>query len=87
MSYAGGVKSLRLDTRLVERLQKAAAVTGETLSEFIRRAAAARADAVLFGEADDDWSDVIGAVHGGGGRARRTGEAFADLVVESQRKR
>lgn len=81
------MKSLRLDALLVERLQKAAAVTGETLSEFIRRAAGARADAVLSGEADDDWSDVIGAVHGGGGRARRTGEAFADLVAESQRTR
>ena len=62
------MKSLRLDAKLVERLQKAAAVTGETLSEFIRRAAAARADAVLSADADDDWSDVIGAVHGGGGR-------------------
>ena len=81
------MKSLRLDHALVERLQKAAAVTGETLSEFIRRAAAARADAVLSAEAEDDWSDVIGAVHGGGGRARRTGEAFADLVTQSQRKR
>jgi predicted transcriptional regulator len=81
------MKSLRLDNALVERLQKAAAVTGETLSEFIRRAAAARADAVLSVDADDDWSDVIGAVHGGGGRARRTGEAFSDLVAGSKRKR
>jgi hypothetical protein len=81
------MKSLRLDAKLVERLQKAATVTGETLSEFIRRAAAARADAVLSGEGDHDWSDVIGVVHGGGGRARRTGDAFADLVVDSNRKR
>ncbi|MCA1844311.1 MAG: DUF1778 domain-containing protein [Actinobacteria bacterium] len=72
---------------MTERLQKAAAVTGETLSEFIRRAAAARADTVLSGEPSDDWSDVIGAVHGGGGRARRTGDAFAELVAESKRKR
>jgi ribbon-helix-helix CopG family protein len=81
------VKSLRLDQHLLERLQKAAAVTGETLSEFIRRAAAARADAVLSGKPDDDWADVIGAVHGGGGRARRTGEAFSDLVAGSKPKR
>ena len=81
------MKSLRLDRTLLERLQKAAAVTGETLSEFIRRAAAARADAVLAGESDDDWSDVIGTVRGGGGRARRTGEAFGDLLVESKRTR
>ena len=81
------MKSLRLDRALLERLQKAAAVTGETLSEFIRRAAAARADSVLIEEPDDDWSDVIGAVHGGGGRARRTGEAFGELLAESKRKR
>jgi hypothetical protein len=81
------MKSLRLDRALLERLQQAATVTGETLSEFIRRAAAARADAVLAGGADDDWSDVVGAVHGGGGRARRTGEAFGELLVESTRTR
>jgi hypothetical protein len=81
------VKSLRLDAKLVERLQKAAALTGETLSEFIRRAAAARADAVLTGDAGDDWSDVIGTVQGGGGRARRTGEAFADQLSGPKKKR
>ena len=81
------MKSLRLDAALAERLRKAAAVTGETLSEFIRRAAAARADAVLCGDGDDDWSDVIGVVRGGGGRARRTGDAFAELVAESKSKR
>jgi uncharacterized protein (DUF1778 family) len=33
------------DPELDQRLQQAAAAAGETLSEFIRRAAAARADA------------------------------------------
>jgi uncharacterized protein DUF1778 len=79
------VKSLRLDPQLAERLARAAAACGETLSEFIRRAAAARADVVLSGDADRDWSDVIGVVHGGGGRARRSGEAFSDLLAEKQR--
>jgi hypothetical protein len=79
------VKSLRLDTELEQRLQRAAAATGETLSQFIRRAAAARADAVLAGGGDDDWSDVIGAVHGGGGRARRSGEALRDLLAAPAR--
>jgi hypothetical protein len=76
------VKSLRLDPDLEQRLARAAAVTGESLSQFIRRAAAARADAVLTDPVESDWSDVIGAVHGGGGRARRSGDAFADLVAE-----
>jgi hypothetical protein len=76
------VKSLRLDSELEERLQRAAKATGETLSQFIRRAAAARADAVLVGDSDDDWSDVIGAVRGGGGQARRSGDAFGELLAE-----
>jgi hypothetical protein len=79
------VKSLRLDPELTERLQRAAAATGETLSQFIRRAAAVRADAVLADAGDDDWSDVIGVVHGGGGRARRSGEAFTDLLSDGKR--
>jgi hypothetical protein len=76
------VKSLRLDADLEERLARAAAVTGESLSQFIRRAAAARADAVLTDHVETDWSDVIGTVHGGGGRARHSGDAFADLLAE-----
>jgi hypothetical protein len=78
------VKSLRLDPELTERLERAAAATGETLSQFIRTAAAARADAVLNADGGDDWSDILGAVHGGGGRARRSGAAFGDLIAESK---
>lgn len=80
------VKSLRIDPELEQRLQQAAAAAGETLSQFIRRAAAARADAVLAEGADSDWSDVIGVVHGGGGRARRTGDAFSDLLAAPRRR-
>lgn len=81
------VKSLRLDPELERRLQRAAEVSGESLSEFIRRAAAARADATLAGAGDTDLDDVIGVVHGGGGRARRTGEAFAEVVAQRAPKR
>ncbi len=76
------MKSLRLDPELERRLQQAAAVRGESLSEFIRRAAAERADATFSAEPGDDFSDVVGVVHGGGGRARRTAEAFAEELVE-----
>ena len=79
------VKSLRLAPELAERLERAAAAAGESLSEFIRRAAAARADAVLSDEVDDDWSDVVGVVHGGGGRARRSGEAFQEILGDAKR--
>ncbi|MGL5928641.1 MAG: DUF1778 domain-containing protein [Dermatophilaceae bacterium] len=74
--------SLRLRPDLEARLRQAAEVRGESLSEFIRRAAADRADATLAASLDEDFADVLGVVHGGGGRARRTGEAFAELVTE-----
>ncbi|MEW6472603.1 MAG: YlcI/YnfO family protein [Actinomycetota bacterium] len=79
------MKSLRLDPELAERLERAAAATGETLSQFIRTAAAARADAILADRAETDWSDVIGVVHGGGGRARRSGTAFTELLANDKR--
>ena len=81
------MKTLRLTPELERRLQRAAAVAGESLSEFIRRAAAQRADTVLDSDAHDDLADVLGVIHGGGGNARRTGEAFTDTLVEAQRRR
>ena len=80
------MKSLRLDPELERRLQRAAAVKGESLSEFIRRAAAERADATLVASRVADFDDVLGVVHGGGGRARRTGSAFTEIVAERASK-
>jgi hypothetical protein len=80
------MKSLRLDPQLEERLQRAAAVAGESLSEFIRRAAAARADATLKADPTRGFDDVLGVVHAGGGRARRTGESFAEALAEHPRR-
>lgn len=74
------MKTLRLDAELEKRLQHAAAAAGESLSEFIRQAAAQRADSVLNTGARDDFADVLGVIHGGGGQARRTGEAFGELL-------
>ena len=76
------MKSLRLDPELERRLQEAAAVRGESLSEFIRRAAAERAEETFSAEPAADFSDVVGVVHGGGGRAGRTGEAFTEELLE-----
>lgn len=75
------MRSLRLDDELEERLQQAAAVRGESLSEFIRRAVDERAEATLSRRAGA-FDDVLGVVHGGGGRARRTGEAFRNVLAE-----
>lgn len=76
------MKSLRLDSQLESRLQQAAVVKGESLSEFIRRAAAERATATLAAVPAADFDDVLGVVHGGGGRARRTGAAFTETLAE-----
>jgi Protein of unknown function (DUF1778) len=80
------VKSVRLDPRLEERLKQAATLRGESMSEFIRRAAAERADATLNARPAEDWNDVLGVVSGGGQRARRTGEAFANEIARRATK-
>ena len=79
------MRSLRLDDDLDRQLRRAAAVKGESVSEFIRMAAAARVRETLRASARDQLADVIGAVHGGGGRARRSGEAFADALRDARR--
>ncbi len=75
------MKTLRLNPDLEARLQRAAAVAGESMSEFIRSAAAQRADGLLSAGDRADFADVLGAVHGGGGQARHTGAAFTDIIA------
>lgn len=60
---------------------------GESVSEFIRRAAAKRAEETLAEHGRERFADVAGAVHGGGGRARRSGEAFADALADAAAER
>jgi hypothetical protein len=82
------VLTVRLDDRLNTLARKAAAAEGASMSEFMRRAIAERAGRALSNDASSCLQDVIGAVHGGGtSSARRSGEAFADLLTERPRKR
>ncbi len=76
------MRSLRLDPALDDKIRRAAAATGLTVSAFIRRAVAERADAVLAERPRSLFADVAGAVHGGGGRAERTGEVFSKVLAE-----
>jgi len=76
------VRSLRLDPELDLQVRRAAAVAGESVSEFIRVAAARRAQETRVGQGRERLADVAGVLHGGGGRARRSGEAFADAVAD-----
>jgi hypothetical protein len=80
------VRALRIDSELDARLRRAAEITDTSVSEFIRRAAADRADDVLGDRPSEVLSDVLGSIHGGGGRARRTGDAFRDVLAERRRR-
>ena len=81
------MRSLRLDPELDEKVQRAAAVKGESVSEFIRQAAAERADQTLRTRSSELFADVAGVVHGGGGRARKSGKAFMDTLARAHAKR
>ena len=76
------MRSLRLDPVLDDKVRRAAAATGHTVSAFIRLAVTERADAVLAERPSSLFADVAGAVHGGGGRAERTGEVFRKVLAE-----
>jgi hypothetical protein len=82
------MRSVRLDPELDRKVQRAAAIKGETVSEFIRRAVAARADETIGVSNRELLADVIGIVRsGGGGVAERTGEAFTELLEEERARR
>ena len=81
------MRSLRLHPDLDARVQRAAAREGQSVSEFLRRAAAERADEVLAEWPSDQLDDVIGAVRSKGGRAARTGAAFGEALAETARRR
>lgn len=80
------VLSLRLDPELHEKVRRAAAVKGESVSEFLRHAAEQRADETLTHSQREAFADVTGAVHGGGGRARRSGEVFGQTLDEARKR-
>jgi hypothetical protein len=81
------MRSVRLEPSLDERVRRAAAAEGSTVSDFLRRAAAERADRTLAHRNSDRLADVIGSVRGGGvARACDTGAAFGELLVERHAK-
>lgn len=81
------MRSLRLDPELDEKVRRAASIRGESVSEFIRNAAEERAEETLTERSSDRFADVAGVVHGGGGRARRSGEAFTEALTRDRAKR
>lgn len=80
-------RSFRLDPALEERLCEVAKREGVTVSDVVRDAISRHCDAVLGNDVYSGIADLIGTVHGGGGQARRTGEAFKELLAERERAR
>jgi hypothetical protein len=70
------MRSLRLDAELDRHIRRAAAQEGISISEFLRLAAAERAERSLSQRNSERLSDLIGVVHGGGGRARTPAAAL-----------
>jgi hypothetical protein len=79
------VRSLRLDPRLDDLVRRAAEREDVSVSEFLRRAADERARRTLARRPSDELADVLGSVRSEGGRAARTGDAFAELLAARRR--
>jgi hypothetical protein len=81
------MRSVRLDPELDRQVRRAAEIEGESVSEFIRRAVAKQAEETLMGSGRERFVDVASVVHGGGGRARRSGAAFVEALAEGRSRR
>lgn len=80
--------SVPVDQNLDERVRRAALAEHSSISEFVRQAAADRADRILGDHATalEELQDVIGVVHSKGGRADDTGGAFRDALRVPERR-
>jgi len=82
------MRSVRLDQALESRLEQAAQLSGEPVSNIIRQAIEERCEAILGQRLADRLRDVTGTVRSNGGRAGQTGKAFgAHLAKEGRRGR
>jgi hypothetical protein len=77
------MRRIRLDP-VHEKVRFASAITGESVSEFLRHAAEDRADEPLPPEPRARFADIAGVVHGEGGRARRSGKALGEWLAQDQ---
>jgi len=82
------VRKPRFDPELDERVRRAAAAEGTSVSEFLRQAAAERAERTLGHRNSDRLADLIGVVHSGDHvRARGSGADLGDLLAERRSRR
>jgi hypothetical protein len=79
------MRSLRLDSDLDEQVQRAAAIEETSVSEFLRLAAAERAERTLASDPSERLAYALGVVKTDLGQARDTGGTFADLITSRHR--
>jgi len=75
--------SVRLDPELDARLERAAALRGESKSDFMRLAISERVEATLGSSLADRLAHVIGQVDLGGGLAERAHELAGERIREA----
>jgi predicted DNA-binding protein len=80
------MRSVRLDERLESRLEEAARLSGEPVSNIIRQAIEQRCEAILGQRLANRLRDVTGIIRSQGGRARKPGKAFV-AELKKRRKR
>ena len=79
-------RSFRIDPHLERRLEKVAQREAVPVSAVVRTAIGRHCDEVLGRDARASLDDVIGIVQSNGGRARRTGRAFKDMLAARSRR-
>lgn len=86
------MRSVRFDDDLEDRLERAAEAAGQSVSDVIRDGARKRCDEILGETLYDRIKDLIGSIASTPKArkrtdSRRTGEAFARLLVEKHTRR
>jgi predicted transcriptional regulator len=81
------MRSLRLDPDLDARVQRAAAMEESSVSEFLRQAAAERAERTLGEDPRQRLAYAIGTIETGLAQARDAGRAFTDVVDHKHRRK
>lgn len=74
-------KSFRLDAALEKRLDALARARGVSVSSLIREAVVRQCEESEGQSLRLSLADVLGSVDSSGGRARRTGRAFQELLA------
>jgi predicted DNA-binding protein len=74
-------RSFRLKPELERQLELAARAKGVSVSALIREAVTRHCEEILARNLKRDLAEVIGAIETSGGRARRTGEAFREILA------